>query len=149
MSCFLPLYLSQGYRKVKLCCEDVQGTSVLTNFHGMDLTRDKLCSLIKKWQTLIEGQVDVRTTDGYLLRIFDSPLFYGRTLPRWLRVPSFVNANTFGGAPFPMVDLRRILAQSCIGFTKKQENQIKQTCYAQASQIRAVRKKMCDIMSEE
>lgn len=39
--------------------------------------------------------------------------------------------------------------QSCIGFTKKQDNQIKQTCYAQASQIRAVRKKMCDIMSEE
>lgn len=59
----------QGYRKVKLCCEDVQGSSVLTNFHGMDLTRDKLCSLIKKWQTLIEAQVDVRTTDGYLLRI--------------------------------------------------------------------------------
>lgn len=54
---------------MKLCCEDVQGTSVLTNFHGMDLTRDKLCSLIKKWQTLIEAQVDVRTTDGYLLRI--------------------------------------------------------------------------------
>lgn len=41
------------------------------------------------------------------------------------------------------------LFQSCIGFTKKQDNQIKQTCYAQASQIRAVRKKMCDIMSEE
>lgn len=39
--------------------------------------------------------------------------------------------------------------QSCIGFTKKQDNQIKTTCYAQASQIRAVRKKMCDIMSEE
>ena len=62
-------FVCQGYRKVKLCCEDVQGTSVLTNFHGMDLTRDKLCSLIKKWQTLIEAQVDVRTTDGYLLRI--------------------------------------------------------------------------------
>lgn len=41
------------------------------------------------------------------------------------------------------------LLQACIGFTKKQDNQIKQTCYAQASQIRAVRKKMCDIMMEE
>ena len=69
MSLLFRLANHQGYRKVKLCCEDVQGTSVLTNFHGMDLTRDKLCSLIKKWQTLIEGQVDVRTTDGYLLRI--------------------------------------------------------------------------------
>ncbi|CAM9274097.1 unnamed protein product [Choristocarpus tenellus] len=73
----------------------------------MDLTRDKLCSLIKKWQTLIEAHVDVRTTDGYILRIF------------------------------------------CIGFTKKQDSQIKQTCYAQASQVRAIRKKMCDIMSDE
>lgn len=41
------------------------------------------------------------------------------------------------------------LLQACIGFTKKQDNQIKQTCYAQASQIRAVRKKMSDIMIEE
>ncbi|CAN0478009.1 unnamed protein product, partial [Discosporangium mesarthrocarpum] len=60
------------YRKIKLCAEDVQGTNVLTNFHGMDLTRDKLCSLIKKWQTLIEAHVDVRTTDGYYLRIVSS-----------------------------------------------------------------------------
>ena len=60
----------QGYRKIRLVCEDVQGFDVLTNFHGMDITRDKICSLIKKWQTLIEAFVDVRTTDGYLLRIF-------------------------------------------------------------------------------
>lgn len=43
----------------------------------------------------------------------------------------------------------RVCVQACIGFTKKQDNQIKQTCYAQASQIRAVRKKMCDIITEE
>mmetsp|Transcript_52350 Transcript_52350/g.89911 ORF Transcript_52350/g.89911 Transcript_52350/m.89911 type:complete len:189 (+) Transcript_52350:69-635(+) len=60
----------QMYRKVKLCCEDVQGYNVMTNFHGMDLTRDKLCSLIKKWVTLIEANVDIKTTDGYTLRIF-------------------------------------------------------------------------------
>jgi len=59
-----------GYRKIKLQVEDVQGYNCLTNFHGMDMTRDKLCSLIKKWQSIIEASVDVRTTDGYLVRLF-------------------------------------------------------------------------------
>jgi small subunit ribosomal protein S3Ae len=60
----------QAYRKIRLIAEDVQGTNIMTNFNGMDMTRDKLCSLIRKWQTLIEAFVNVRTTDGYYLRIF-------------------------------------------------------------------------------
>jgi len=59
-----------AFRKMRLIAEEVQGKNVLTNFHGMDLTRDKLCSMVKKWQTLIQAHVDVRTTDGYLLRMF-------------------------------------------------------------------------------
>merc|ERR1712050_692430 len=59
-----------AFRKFKLIAEDVAGRNVLTNFHGMDLTTDKLRSMVKKWQTLIEGNVDVKTTDGYLLRLF-------------------------------------------------------------------------------
>lgn len=39
-----------AFRKFKLVAEEVQGRNVLTNFHGMDLTRDKLCSMVKKWQ---------------------------------------------------------------------------------------------------
>jgi small subunit ribosomal protein S3Ae len=98
---------SQGYRKIRLVAEDVQGMDVLTNFHGMDITRDKLCSLIRKWQTLIEANLDVKTTDGYVLRVF------------------------------------------CIGFTKKQQNQVaNSTCYAQSGQIRNIRKKMFDIITE-
>lgn len=57
-------------RKFRLISEEVQGRQVLTNFHGMDLTTDKLRSMVKKCQTLIETHVDCRTTDGYTLRIF-------------------------------------------------------------------------------
>lgn len=59
-----------SYRKLKLRVEDVQGSDCLTLFHGMDMTRDKLCSLMKKWQTTIESFVDVTTTDGYRIRLF-------------------------------------------------------------------------------
>lgn len=60
----------RSFRKFRLICEDTQGRNVLTNFHGMDLTTDKLRSMVKKWQTLIEAVVDAKTTDGYSLRIF-------------------------------------------------------------------------------
>jgi len=95
-----------AYRKIKLCIEDVQGFNCLLNFHGMDMTRDKLCSLIRKKQSIVEGNVDCRTTDGYIVRMF------------------------------------------CIAFTKQQENQIKNTCYAKSAQIRSIRAKMTTIMTE-
>merc|ERR1712225_130369 len=60
----------QAFRNIKLRIEDVQGKDVLTNFHGMNFTTDKLRSLVRKWQSLIEAHVDVKTTDGYYLRIF-------------------------------------------------------------------------------
>jgi small subunit ribosomal protein S3Ae len=97
----------QAFRKMKLRCEDVQGRNVLTNFWGMDFTTDKLRSLVRKWQTLIEAHTDIVTTDGYRMRLF------------------------------------------CIGFTKKRQNQIKKTCYAQSAQIRMIRKKMTEIMVRE
>ncbi|XP_074621157.1 small ribosomal subunit protein eS1 [Acropora palmata] len=96
-----------AFRKLKLIVEEVQAKNCLTNFHGMDMTTDKLRSLVKKWQTLIEASVDTKTTDGYLLRLF------------------------------------------CIGFTKKRTNQVKKTAYAKHSQVKAIRKKMVDIMSRD
>ncbi|MCD9645628.1 40S ribosomal protein S3-1 [Datura stramonium] len=47
----------QAFRKIQLRAEDVKGRNVLTNFHGMDFTTDKLKSLVRKWQTLIETHV--------------------------------------------------------------------------------------------
>lgn len=56
---------------------------------------------------MIEAHVDVKTTDGYLLRLF------------------------------------------CVGFTKKRNNQIRKTSYAQHQQVRPIRKKMVEIMTRE
>lgn len=36
----------------------------------MDITRDKVCTVVKKWQSTIEAFVDVKTQDGYFIRIF-------------------------------------------------------------------------------
>merc|ERR1712021_13543 len=96
-----------SFRKIRLRVEDVQGTQCLTNFWGMSFTTDKLRSLVRKWQSLIEAHCDVKTTDNYLLRVF------------------------------------------CIGFTKRRQFQIRKTSYAQSAQIRAIRKKMVDIMTKE
>eukprot|EP01052_Picozoa_sp_SAG31_P034334 SAG31_NODE_3999_length_3677_cov_4.742873_3_plen_134_part_00 len=60
----------QAFRKIKLKCEEVAGRNCLTNFAGMDMTRDKLCSLVRKWQSVIEAHVDVKTADGYVVRMF-------------------------------------------------------------------------------
>lgn len=97
----------QSFRKIKLCCEDVQGRNCLTDFHGMNITRDRLCSLIRKWHSLVEAHVDVKTLDGYVLRMF------------------------------------------CIAFTKKKPDQVKSTCYTGSAQVRAIRKRMIEIMTQE
>merc|ERR1739838_1197777 len=87
--------------------EDVQGRNRLTNFHGMNLTTDKTRSMVKKWQTMIEARVDVKTSDAYTLRLF------------------------------------------CVGFTKKRQNQIKKTSYAQTQQVKNIRRKMVEIITKE
>lgn len=58
----------QSARKVRLRVEHVQGRDCLTHFWGMELTGDKVRSIVKKWQTTIEANVNARTTDGYVLR---------------------------------------------------------------------------------
>jgi len=59
-----------AHKKVKLCIEEVQARNCLSDFHGMDLTRDKHQSLIRKKVTMIDARCDIKTTDGYLVRMF-------------------------------------------------------------------------------
>jgi small subunit ribosomal protein S3Ae len=60
----------QAWRKVRVQCEEVKGYDCYTNFYGLDITRDKLCTLVKKWHTLIEAFAQAKTSDGYHLRMF-------------------------------------------------------------------------------
>jgi len=59
-----------SWRKMRVQVEEIKGFDCYTNFHGMDITRDKLCTLVKKWHTLIESFVQCKTADGYLIRVF-------------------------------------------------------------------------------
>jgi len=59
-----------AFRKFRLVCEDVQGKNCLTNFHGMGLTRDKNCEMVRKKHTMISAHVEVKTTDNFQLRVF-------------------------------------------------------------------------------
>ena len=58
------------WRKIKLIVDQTEGRQAITSFYGVDTTRDELCSLIKKRKTLIEAISDVKSQDGYVLRIF-------------------------------------------------------------------------------
>mmetsp|Transcript_43669 Transcript_43669/g.103194 ORF Transcript_43669/g.103194 Transcript_43669/m.103194 type:complete len:157 (+) Transcript_43669:16-486(+) len=57
-------------RKIKFKCSSFENGNCLTRFNGMELTRDKICSLVRKWQTIIDSFVDIKTRDGFFLRIF-------------------------------------------------------------------------------
>jgi small subunit ribosomal protein S3Ae len=48
---------TEYWRKMKVQVEEVKGSDCYTNFYGMDITRDKLCQLVKKWHTLVEAFV--------------------------------------------------------------------------------------------
>ena len=61
---------SHAYRLFSWKSVDVEKDDILTVFAGMRLTNDKLSSLLRKYRTLINAQIDVKTADGYILRAF-------------------------------------------------------------------------------
>eukprot|EP00999_Lentomonas_sp_LEN2_P000385 NODE_1387_length_882_cov_183.095364_g1341_i0.p1 GENE.NODE_1387_length_882_cov_183.095364_g1341_i0~~NODE_1387_length_882_cov_183.095364_g1341_i0.p1 ORF type:complete len:244 (-),score=59.40 NODE_1387_length_882_cov_183.095364_g1341_i0:74-805(-) len=80
-----------AHRKFYLKVDDVQGRSCVCQFYGMDMTRDKLCSLVKKWCTLIEATTDVKTTDGYVLRI--SAIAFTQKRPNQVKKSCFAQTS--------------------------------------------------------
>ncbi|KAH0725235.1 hypothetical protein KY284_001100 [Solanum tuberosum] len=101
----------QAFRKIRLRAEDVQGRNVLTNFHGMDFTTDKLRSLVRKWQTLIEVHVDVKTTDSYTLRMFC--IAFTKKRPNQQKRTCYAQSSQIRQIRRKMVGIMRNQASSC------------------------------------
>lgn len=59
---------AHAYRLFSWRSVEVANNDVLTVFAGMRLSNDKFSSLLRKYRTLVEAGVDVRTPDGYILR---------------------------------------------------------------------------------
>jgi len=91
------------YRKIKLRIDEIQGKNCLTNFHGMDFTSDKLRSLVKKWQSLIEAHVDVKTADGYVVRLF--AIGFTKRRPNQLKKTSYAQSSQVRTIRKKMIDI--------------------------------------------
>ena len=64
------LHNINSYKKIRLIVDDTasgENKVALTNFHGLDTTKDHLCSLIMKWHSLIETFVDFSQIIYFLL----------------------------------------------------------------------------------
>ena len=85
--------------------------SPLPPLPGMDLTTDKLRSLIKKWQTLIEAFVDAKTTDGYVLRLFS--IGFTRKNPGSTRKTCYCQSSQAKAIRGKMVEIMSAEASNC------------------------------------
>jgi small subunit ribosomal protein S3Ae len=92
-----------AFRKFKLKVEEVQGTDCLTNFYAMDLTSDKLRSLVRKWHSLIEAYADVKTTDGYTLRMY--AIGFTKKRPNQIKATSYAQSAQVRSIRKKMVEI--------------------------------------------
>ncbi|KAI6206928.1 40S ribosomal protein S3a [Aphelenchoides besseyi] len=112
------------YRKFRLVCEEVKGRNCLTNFHGMTFTRDKLCSIIKKWHVSSRFLL-------ILTRVLHS-----------FRPWSKLNTRS----RLPMATFFACLSSDSRSVVRIKS---KKTSYAQSSKVRQIRAKMVDIIQKE
>jgi len=62
----------QQHQLIRLAVGDAkaEGKKALTVFNGLRFTNDKLRSLVKKLHTLITTRINVKTADGFQMRVF-------------------------------------------------------------------------------
>jgi len=101
----------RAYRTIQLIAEAVEGNQILTGFYGMTFTTDKLKSLVRKWQSLIEGIVEVKTTDNYVVRMFCIGFTKRRSNQR--KLTSYAQTSQIKQIRKKMVDIMTREATSC------------------------------------
>ena len=77
----------------------------------MDFTSDKLRSLVRKWQSLIEAHVDVKTIDGYLLRLF--AIAFTKRRPNQVRKTTYAQTGQIREIRKKMFEIMTREASSC------------------------------------
>jgi len=58
-----------AWKKIKMQVEEVKGNNCYTSFYGIDMIREKLYYFLRKRMSLIDVFADVKTVDGYILRV--------------------------------------------------------------------------------
>jgi len=57
------------YKKVRMQVEEVKGSTLYTSFYGINIIREKLYNYLRKRMSLIDVVADIKTQDGYILRV--------------------------------------------------------------------------------
>eukprot|EP01127_Copromyxa_protea_P022300 TRINITY_DN793_c0_g2_i4.p2 TRINITY_DN793_c0_g2~~TRINITY_DN793_c0_g2_i4.p2 ORF type:complete len:266 (-),score=65.89 TRINITY_DN793_c0_g2_i4:60-812(-) len=101
----------RAYRTIHLIAEDIQGKTILTNFHSMSFTSDRVKSLVKKWQSLIEAQSEIKTTDGYVVRMF--AIGFTKRRPNQNKVTSYAQSSQAKQIRKKMVEIMERESSNC------------------------------------
>ena len=70
LECANPLEAQNSMRYFKFKVNKVKGNDCCSVFNGMEVVRDKVAGLIRKWHTLIEANTEIITKDGSIWRVF-------------------------------------------------------------------------------
>ena len=57
-------------KRVKMIIDEIQGKTCFTSFYSYQLSREKVCAMLKKRQSLIDVFTDVKTSTGDVYRMF-------------------------------------------------------------------------------
>ena len=77
----------------------------------MTFTTDKLRSLVRKWQTLIEAVMEVKTQDGYTMRLFC--IGFTRRAHGQIRKTSYAQSSQIKEIRKKMFEIMQQEAASC------------------------------------